>query len=395
MLPQLTLTSQVHTASRVTLLWSAAVFLLLSINTLRAGDELPKPDSRGAQEVLADCLAVGVVKCPARFEANATILFLQASNSNPIYATVTHPYPDLSPHWDNRAIDNDFNPAFNVAVRYLLEGGGDVRLGWTHLNSFDDGSTVSTFPLPEAAGIPPANLSPATQSLNPPYLVGPPLPFSIAEGVMHTAYDAVDLEAGPTFSSGSWRLRAFAGAQYAHIGQRLSTHFRTSSGAFSFRDVADSVFHGAGPRGGLDVSCVAGNFELLGGFAAMALIGRRESSIEFLSSSPQSLAAGIPLNVQALTSPSTTQVVPGIDARLGAGYSFPVGSFGVLRCEAGYQAAVYISAVNQYTLTEVENPSAPIAQMVEGTAATFLRTAAETQHDFLVHGVYMKFSFQF
>lgn len=393
MLPQLTSTSQVLTASRVALLWGAAVLLVLPSARLRAGDELPKPDSRGAQEVLADCQPVGVVKCPARFEASATILLLQASNSNPIYATVTHPYPDLTPHWNNRAIDNDFNPAFNVGVRYLLEGGGDVRLGWTHLNSFDNGSTVSTFPLPEAVGIPPPNLPPQTQSINPPYLVGPPLPFAIAEGVMHTAYDAVDLEAGPTFSSGSWRLRAFAGAQYAHIGQRLSTNFRTFSGAFTFRDVADSLFNGAGPRGGLDVSCVAGNFELLGGFAAMALIGRRESSIEFLSSSPQTLASGIPLNMQSLTSPNTTQVVPGIDARLGAGYSFPVGTFGVLRCEAGYQAAVYISAVNQYTLSEVENNLS--AQNIEGTAATFLRTAAETQHDFLVHGAYVKFSFQF
>ena len=49
--------------------------------------------------------------------------------------------------------------------------------------------------------------------------------------------------------------------------------------------------------------------------------------------------------------------------------------------------------INQYTLTEVENSLN--AQQVEGTAATFLRTAAETQHDFLVHGVYMKFSVQF
>src|SRR5262249_34860887 len=160
-----------------------------------------------------------------------------------------------------------FNPAFNVGVRYLLGGGGDIRLGWTHLNSFDDASTVSTFPLPAAAGVPPANLPPATQSLNPPYLVGPPQPFAVAASVLHSAYDAVNLEAGPTFSSGYWRLRAFAGLQYVHIGQRLTTNFQTFDGSFSFRDVSDSLFNGAGPRGGLDVSWAAGKFDLYGSFA--------------------------------------------------------------------------------------------------------------------------------
>src|SRR5262249_50337341 len=150
--------------------------------------------------------------------------------------------------------------------------------------------------------------------------------------------------------------------------------------------VSDSLFNGAGPRGGVDVSWVAGNLELFGGFAGMALIGRRASSIDFLTASPPTVAAGIPLNVQSLTSPKTTPVIPGIDARLGAGYSIPVGSFGVVRFEAGYQVAVYINAINQYILSEVEN-NLPV-QNVEGTAATFLRTTGESQRDFLVHGPY-------
>jgi hypothetical protein len=338
MSPQTPLVIQFLRASRTPrLAIPLCASVILFVGALRAGDELPSPGIQSSPGHWTEVLADGAVKPPARFEVSASFLFLQASNSNPVYATVTHPYPDLTPHWDNRAINGDFHPAFNVGFLYLLDGGGDVRLGWTHLNSYDDGSTVSTFPLPAATGIPPANLPPATQSLNPPYLVGPPLPFAVAASVLHSAYDAVDLEAGPTFNSGNWRMRAFAGLQYAHIGQRLSTDFQTFDGSFAFRDVSDARFDGVGPRGGVDVSLTAGRLELSGGFAGSGLIGQRASSIDFLSASPQTRAAGIPLNVQSLTSPHTTSAIPGINARLGAGYSFPVASFGVLRCDCTFR----------------------------------------------------------
>ena len=395
MLPRIPLTSQILTGSRVTRLalpLCAAVLLLLPPGTLRAGDDLLCPDIQGCPDNVTDVLTVGVVRSPARFETSASLLLLQASSSNPVYATVTNPYPILSPHWTNRAISPDFNPAFNVGVRCLFDGGGDIRLGWTHLNSFDDESTVSANPLPAAAGIPPLSGPPSTQALGPTYLVGPPLPFASAAAVLHSAYDAVDLEAGLTLGACRWRLRPFAGLQYARISQRLATNYQSVGGIFSFRDVTDSLFNGAGPRVGADVGWVAGNLDLVGGIAGSALIGRRESSIDFLTASPQTAAGGLPLNAQSLTSPNTTQVIPGIDARLGAGYSIPVGRFGVLRCEGGYQAAVYFGAVNQYSLTEVENN---FTQNDEGTAATFLRTAVEVQRNFLVHGPYVKFIFQF
>lgn len=396
MLPRMPLTSQVLTASRVTRLalpLCAAVLFLLPPGTLRAGDEVLIPEIQGCPDNVTDVLTVGVARSPARFETSASLLLLQASSSNPVYTTVTNPYPILSPHWNNRVINPDLTPAFNVGVRGLFDGGGDIRLGWTHLNSFDDGSTVSANPLPPRAGIPPLSGPPSTQALGPTYLVGPPLPFATAAGVLHSAYDAVDLEAGLTLCAGHWRLRPFAGLQYARISQSLTTNYQSVGAIFLFRDVTDSLFNGVGPRVGVDLCWGAGNLDLCGGIAGLALIGRRESSIDFVTSSPQTVAGGIPVNFQSLTSQSTTQVIPGIDARLGAGYSIPVGRFGVLRCEGGYQAAVYVSAVNQYSLTEVEN-NLPL-QNDEGTASTFLRTAVELQRNFLVHGPYVKFVFQF
>jgi hypothetical protein len=188
-------------------------------------------------------------------------------------------------------------------------------------------------------------------------------------------------------------VRTYVGLQIARISQRLSTNFQSSDGALAFTDVSKSLFTGVGPRLGIDVHYLAGNLELLGGIAGSTLIGTRQSHIDFFAASPQDTAAGLAVNAQSLASPDTTQVIPAIDARLGASYAIPVGKCGILKCEAGYQAAVYVSAINQYSLSEVGNPLT--LQLSEGTAATFLRTAVELQSNFLVHGPYVKISLQF
>jgi hypothetical protein len=93
-----------------------------------------------------------------------------------------------------------------------------------------------------------------------------------------------------------------------------------------------------------------------------------------------------------LTSADSTRAIPAIDAKLGASYSIPVGSFGILKCEAGYQAAVYINAVNQYSVSDVENS---LTEPIEGVAGVFLRSSLEYQSNFVVHGPYLKVSLDF
>ena len=142
----------------------------------------------------------------------------------------------------------------------------------------------------------------------------------------------------------------------------------------------------------MELHYTAGNFDLLGGLAGATLIGTRQSRIDFSANSPLDSAAGLAPNMQSLTSPNSTQLIPCIDARLGASYVLQLGSFGALKCEAGYQAAVYINAINQYSLSEVENSlTADQPGTPETTgSAVFLRTAAETQSNFFVHGPYVK-----
>ncbi len=333
---------------------------------------------------------VCLTQSPPGLETFASLLFLQPSSGNLVYATLINPLPFLTPSWSDQAVNPGFSPAFNVGMRYQSGSGGDIQLAWTHLNTYDTASTSANPNLEFVPALGPI----ALQALGPSFLIGPPPPFASASAVAHFGYDAVNLDGGLSLSAGNQvRLRFFAGLQGVRINQSLSTNFLSVTGSVAFNDTSSSVFTGVGPRVGMDLHYLAGNLDLLCGIAGSTLIGGMQSHINFVTSSSTLVATGITTpNPQSFTSPDSTRVIPGINARLGASYSIPVGGFGVLRCEAGYQAAVYIAAVNQYSLSEVSNS---LTAPYEGTAAIFMRTAVEFQSNFLVHGPYGKISLQF
>jgi hypothetical protein len=382
---------------------SAAVVLFLLAGALRAGGdplqtiEVPgahAQDNQGPPDNETIAFNVFVPKTPAGFETIASLLFLQPSSGNLVYGTLINPFPFLSPHWSDQEVRPDFSPAFNVGVRYTFGDGCDIRLDWTHLNTFDTASTQVTTPLTlgQTSG------SASIQALGPPNLIGPPVPYAIANAAAHFDYDAVNLEAELLLCIGSHvQLRTFAGIRATRISESLSANFRSADGSLLFADISKSLFTGAGPRLGMGLNYVNGNFELLSEIAGSALIGTRQSRIDFFAITPADTQAGLIPNSQSLTSPSATTVIPCIDARLAASYAISLGNFGILRCEAGYQAAVYIDAINQYSLTEVENSlTADQAGTPETTgSAVFLRTAVESQSNFLVHGPYLRFALQF
>ncbi len=335
-------------------------------------------------------LNICLLKTQPGLEWNASLLYLQPSSGNLIYATLVNPYPFLTPSWRDQAVRPGLSPAFNVGLRYYFGGGGDMQLAWTHLNTDDTSTAIAN---PSQISVPSLGLTTGLQALGPSYLIGPPPPFSTATAVAQFWYDAVNWDAGLWLGAGNHvQMRFFAGLQGTRINQTLSTHFLSPDGSIAFTDASKSVFTGVGPRLGIDLHYIVGNFDLLGGIAGSILVGQMQGHIDFFSLSPTVAANGLALNSQSLTSPDTTKVIPAVDARLGASYAIPIGQSGILKCEAGYQAAAYIGAINQYSLSEVSNPVSPL---FEGNAAVFLRTAVEYQSNFLVHGPYGKLSLQF
>ena len=90
-----------------------------------------------------------------------------------------------------------------------------------------------------------------------------------------------------------------------------------------------------------------------------------------------------------MTSPNATRVIPSIDARLATAYTFPPSNYGLFRVEAGYRAAVYFDAVNQYALTNV--PTASCFRPI----GIYLATQQHLQSNFTDQGPYVKASWSF
>jgi hypothetical protein len=79
-------------------------------------------------------------------------------------------------------------------------------------------------------------------------------------------------------------------------------------------------------------------------------------------------------------------VIPSIDARLAVAYTFAPGNYGLITVEAGYRAAVYFDAVNQYALTNV-----PTALTLPPNGI-YLATAQHLLTNFTDQGPYLKAS---
>jgi hypothetical protein len=354
------------------------------------GESLPWDLSPAAQETLTpkcgECPDFGCNGCgnsgcirPASqgcYELTASLLFLQPGSGNLEYATLVSPLPVPTPNWANRSLSPDMNAAFEVGLRFFNECGNDLEVDWTHL---DTSTRDSVFADP-------------VQFVGPSYEIGPDASsFRIARGEVDFRYDAVNLDAGHNVNlGGGVEVRVFGGVQYARVRENLSASFASEDGLTANGNTTDSLFNGVGPRVGMKAQAASGNFEFLGEIAGSALIGSMESRIDFSAISPSLAGLGItPPNVQSLTSPNATQVVPVLDTKLGSSYTVPTCHYGIFKIEGGYRAAVYVNAVNEYSLSEVVTP--PTAQSV----GVFLRTAEHQQSDFTVHGPYLSASWTF
>ena len=331
---------------------------------------LPRPQN--ADSMAADLsykAGPRVVNSP-RFEISGTLSFLQPGAGNLEYGTLTTPLPLPTPNWSNQSLRPNFSPSFSVGARYMANESNDVQLNWTHLHA----NTNDSF------------LASPTQMVGPPFLIGPESAlYKIGSGTVEHSYDAVNLDAGHTFCvECSYQLRAFGGVEVARIGQNLSGLFQSPDGAASSANTVTSLFTGAGPRVGVKGQYALGDFQLIGELAGAALIGTAQSRIDFTTVSP-SLGS----NIQSLTSPNATRVVPSIDARLATAYTFAPSAYGLFKVELGYKAAVYFDAVNQYALTNVPT------SLTLPPVGIYLATQQHLLSNYINHGPYVTASWAF
>jgi hypothetical protein len=181
-------------------------------------------------------------------------------------------------------------------------------------------------------------------------------------------------------------LRVFGGLQFARIGEELTASFQTLDAITQNGYTNESLFTGAGPRIGVKAERGVGHFDLLGEIAGSVLLGSMKSRLDFSAISPM---YPVTPNTQSITSPDITRVVPCIDSRFGTGYTISTANHGNVRFEVGYQLAVYVSAINEYSISQVVVPA-----NVQGVGV-FLRTETPLQNDFTAHGPYLSCKWEF
>ena len=339
------------------------------LNDLNALFELP-PVLEQAKSVRL----VEVADAPysnSRREFFASFLLLKPGSGNLEYGTLVYPLPVLTPHWENQAINPNYSPAFNIGAAYFISDTyNDLRTSWTHLDTTDSASFVGG----------------NNNFAGPPYLIGPGAnAYNFGSGSVNFRYDAVNFEAGHLFRAGRpFQVRVLGGVQYVSITQNMTGTFSSDSSINSQTYTTNSSFSGAGPRVGVNTQFSGRYFQFVGDMAAVALIGTQELNQTFNTVSPN-FPGG---NPQSFSSPNGTQVVPGLDSKLGGSYSFPFRR-GIFKIEAGYQAAIYIGAVNSYSLGQVTTP----LQMQD--AGVFFATAQHEQSNFFAHGPYLSSTFSF
>ena len=160
----------------------------------------------------------------------------------------------------------------------------------------------------------------------------------------HVGYDAVNVDAGLLLGVGNnVRMRLFGGLQIARINQSLTTHFLSPDGSIAFTDLNRSVFSGVGPRLGTEVHYSAGRLDFLCGIAGFLLMGGMQSYRDFFSDCADRFHDWTDPQWPILEHTELDPSHSGPRCRMGASYVIPVGNFGALKCELGYQAAAYIA----------------------------------------------------
>jgi hypothetical protein len=149
--------------------------------------------------------------------------------------------------------------------------------------------------------------------------------------------DDAALEVGQRLTTGAFDVRLFSGLRYTHLNYNLNRSTSENT------DTLRSLFHGFGPRIGLDARYqLGGCFGLDTHANTSLLIGTISTHEE---------------NMSKLTASSVHQVVPQLDAKLGVDYTYPIPGQGksAIAVEVGYQTSNYFNTFNSASISSNAN----------------------------------------
>jgi hypothetical protein len=207
---------------------------------------------------------------------------------------------------------NNWSWGFQIEGSYHYNTGNDVNLNWYHLNNTQNVNNGSVTVGGVVAATPSLALTGASASAKP-------------------NWDAVNLEFGQLAHFGeATSLRFHGGLEYAYIQNTLTLAGTATGGAYSASN--NLKYWGVGPRLGLDYGYGFGN-----GFGVYA------KGAGSLLAGTQSFNDTVTLGAAAYgVTGSTTQVVPELEAKLGATYSYAMAQ-GDLSVDLGWMFVNYFN----------------------------------------------------
>jgi len=222
---------------------------------------------------------------------------------------------DRTTYLDN---DQDWGWGFKIEGSYHFNTGNDFNVNWYHFSKSTDTNSTAV-----------VTLHGLTSTLNDTVRTKP-------------RWDAVNLEFGQHVDFGEMKnVRFHGGAQFARIKSDFRVTPRTAgdTGVAS----AEARFNGFGPRAGADMSYDWGNgVAVYANTAAAVLVGTSKAST----------ANNVNLAATVSTYGSKTAIVPELEAKLGAKYTYAMAS-GDLSADIGYMWQNYFNA--QHLAPSVES----------------------------------------
>lgn len=315
------------------------------------------------------------------FEVSIAALWLQPAASNLNYVILNNELPTLSPRWVEQEVKPSLTPAFELGLRYIFPNSSnkDINLNWTHLSTDNSDTT---------------NADNVKFFLGPDYEIGPAgIPIRHAKGKAEFNYDLINLNVGQWSDlARDVHVRLFGGVSAGLLHENVDATFSgtdlvDAGGDFKLHQEVVSRFNGIGPNIGVHVNYdgIYG-FGLLGEASLSALIGDIHAKTSYAATSVIDTAEGLHPNRQTIKDEHATQVIPGMDFKLGVDYKYALNQ-ALLTVSAGYQAAIYINAISQYLPGTLVTPLE--------TGGIYVATMDHTLSNYSVQGPFFNVAVKF
>lgn len=323
-------------------------------------------------------------------------LFLKPNSNNLDYAYHVSGLQPYYQSWHSQMISPAYTPSFDFGLTYAIpETTWGLTFGWMHLNSSDSDSTqaIQTLDLT------------TLEFVGPPFEMSPPV-FGVkrASSEVKFNYDTVDVNVEKLFTINP-KLQAtlFGGLNVVSIGEKMDTLFSDFPGvlptpysyalpadpSFSFQLISKSKYVGAGPDAGLNVKYdVIYGIGLTGQLAGAVTAGTTSTQEQFRATSDHLTSTGIGVSNQAITTPNKTQVVPGVDGKLGLYYHHA--GHGILNftLEGGYRFISWANAITTITPGTLVQPGTVNTTPEFSTGTMAIVSVLKQDRPFNINGPY-------